>query len=165
MAGAFFWRGCASLQTGALGIDGAKRLNCRDAALWQLPGSNQQPNHSFWAAVGLYVRYKAPEKGLGGPVHKSMKIIDNIHRLLGDDLKDTLRNGVRLKVAATTFSIFAFDALKAELAGIDGLDFIFTSPTFIPEGAVDQVKRERREFFTPKVEREKNIHGSEFFFS
>ena len=37
-------------------------MNCRDAALWQLPGSNQQPNHSFWAAVGLYVR-----KGVGLP--------------------------------------------------------------------------------------------------
>jgi hypothetical protein len=91
-----------------------------------------------------------------------MRIIDNIHRLLGDDLKDTLTKGARLKVAASTFSIFAFDALKAELANIDGLDFIFTSPTFIPEGAVDQVKRERREFFIPKAEREKNIYGSEF---
>ena len=79
-----------------------------------------------------------------------MKIIDNIHRLLGDDLKDTLKKGVRLKVAASTFSIFAFDALKAELANIEGLDFISTSPTFIPEGAVDQVKRERREFLFPR---------------
>ena len=84
-----------------------------------------------------------------------MKVIDNIHRLLGDDMKETLAKGARLKVAASTFSIFAFDALKAELANIDGLDFIFTSPTFIPEGAVDQVKRERREFFIPKAEREK----------
>ena len=91
-----------------------------------------------------------------------MKIIDNIHRLLGDDLKDALTTGARLKVAASTFSIFAFDALKAELANIEGLDFIFTSPTFIPEGAVGQVKRERREFFIPKAEREKNIYGSEF---
>ena len=91
-----------------------------------------------------------------------MRIIDNIHRLLGDDLKDTLTKGARVKVAASTFSIFAFDALKAELANIDGLDFIFTSPTFIPEGAVDQVKRERREFYIPKAESEKNIYGSEF---
>jgi len=44
-----------------------------------------------------------------------MRIIDNIHRLLGDDLKDTLTKGARLKVAASTFSIFAIDALKAEL--------------------------------------------------
>jgi hypothetical protein len=91
-----------------------------------------------------------------------MKIIDNINSLLGDDLKDTLKKGTRLKIAASTFSIYAFDALKAELAGVDGLDFIFTSPTFIPEGAVDQVKRERREFFIPKAEREKNVAGSEF---
>ena len=91
-----------------------------------------------------------------------MRIIDNIHRLLGDDLKDSLKKGARLKVAASTFSIFAFDALKVELTDIEGLDFIFTSPTFIPESAVDQVKRERREFFIPKAEREKNIYGSEF---
>ena len=53
----------------------------------------------------------------------SMKIIDNIHRLLGDDLKETLKKGARLKVAASTFSIFAFDAVKTELANIEGLDF------------------------------------------
>jgi hypothetical protein len=92
----------------------------------------------------------------------TMKIIDNIHALLGDDLKDALHKGARLKVAASTFSIFAFDALKTELAHIDGLEFIFTSPTFIPDGAVDQVKREYREFFIPKAEREKSIYGSEF---
>jgi hypothetical protein len=44
-----------------------------------------------------------------------MELIDNISRLLGDDLKQTLRPGARLKVAASCFSMYAFEALKAEL--------------------------------------------------
>ncbi|WP_339862490.1 helicase-related protein [Paremcibacter congregatus] len=91
-----------------------------------------------------------------------MKIVDNINNLLGDDLKTTLKNGTRLKVAASCFSIYAFEALKAELSKIDKLDFVFTAPTFVPEGATDQVKREQREFFIPKVERERNLYGTEF---
>ncbi|KMY30063.1 hypothetical protein [Aeromonas caviae] len=43
-----------------------------------------------------------------------MELIDNINRLLGDDLKQTLRPGARLKIAATCFSMYAFEALKAE---------------------------------------------------
>ena len=42
-----------------------------------------------------------------------MEIIDNINRLLGDDLKQTLKPGARLKVAASCFSIYALEALKA----------------------------------------------------
>jgi hypothetical protein len=59
---------------------------------------------------------------------------------LDDDLKATSTKGVRLRVAASTFSIFAFDALKAALANIEGLNFIITSPTVIPESAVDLFK-------------------------
>ena len=44
-----------------------------------------------------------------------MELIDNISRLLGDDLKQTLKPGARLKVAASCFSMYAFEALKAEL--------------------------------------------------
>ena len=44
-----------------------------------------------------------------------MEIIDNINRLLGDDLKQALRPGSKLKVAASCFSIYAYEALKKEL--------------------------------------------------
>lgn len=44
-----------------------------------------------------------------------MELIDNINRLLGDDLKRTLKPGARLKVAASCFSMYAFEALKDEL--------------------------------------------------
>ncbi len=41
-----------------------------------------------------------------------MELIDNINRLLGDDLKQTLKPGARLKIAASCFSMYAFEALK-----------------------------------------------------
>jgi hypothetical protein len=59
-------------------------------------------------------------------------MIDNINRLLGDDLKATVTPGARLKIAASCFSIYAFEALKKELSGVDSLQFIFTAPTFVP---------------------------------
>lgn len=60
-----------------------------------------------------------------------MEIIDNINRLLGDDMQLTIQPNSRLKIAASYFSIFAFEALKKELSSIDELQFIFTSPTIV----------------------------------
>ncbi|MNR82464.1 ATP-dependent helicase HepA [compost metagenome] len=91
-----------------------------------------------------------------------MEIIDNISHLLGDDLKRTITEGVKLKIAASCFSIYAFEALKTELETIDSLEFIFTSPTFIPGEVTDRLKKEHREFHIPKLERERSLHGSEF---
>ena len=42
-----------------------------------------------------------------------MEIIDNINRLLGDDLKGAIKPGAKLKIAAASFSIYAFEALSA----------------------------------------------------
>jgi hypothetical protein len=91
-----------------------------------------------------------------------MRLIDNINSLLGEDLKGTLRPGSKLKIAASCFSIYAFVALKKELESIDSLEFIFTSPTFVPEEASDRMKKEQREFHIPKSERERSLTGSEF---
>jgi superfamily II DNA or RNA helicase len=91
-----------------------------------------------------------------------MEILDNINRLLGDDLKKTLTPGSKLKIAASSFSIYAFEALKAELEKIESLEFIFTSPTFVPDQVTDKLKKERREFHIPKLERERGLYGSEF---
>ena len=91
-----------------------------------------------------------------------MEIIDNISRLLGNDLKQIIQPGSKLKIAASCFSIYAFEALKAELEKIDSLQFIFTSPTFIPGEATDKLKKEHREFHIPKLERERSLYGSEF---
>jgi hypothetical protein len=91
-----------------------------------------------------------------------MEIIDNINRLLGDDLKQVIQPGSKVRVAASCFSIYAFEALKAELAKIDSLQFVFTSPTFVPGEVTDRLKKEHREFHIPKLERERSLYGSEF---
>ncbi len=91
-----------------------------------------------------------------------MEMIDNINRLLGDDLKATVTPGARLKIAASCFSIYAFEALKKELTGVESLQFIFTAPTFVPNEVTDRLRKERREFFIPKSQRESGLYGTEF---
>ena len=91
-----------------------------------------------------------------------MELIDNINRLLGDDLKKTLKPKAQLKIAASCFSMYAFEALKAELEKIDELSFIFTSPTFVADEVTDKVQKQRREFHIPKSDRERSLYGSEF---
>ena len=91
-----------------------------------------------------------------------MELIDNINRLLGDDLKQALKPGARLKVAASCFSMYAFEALKAELEQVEELHFIFTSPTFMAEEVTDKIRKERKEFHIPKLNRERSLYGSEF---
>lgn len=86
------------------------------------------------------------------------KVINNISERLIDDLKNKLSKGSRVSIAAASFSIYAFEALKEELENVEELRFIFTSPTFIK----DKVKKEKREFFIPKLNRERNLYGSDF---
>lgn len=91
-----------------------------------------------------------------------MKIIDNINSLLGDDLKASIQPKAKLKIAASCFSIYAYEALKSELEKIESLEFIFTAPTFVANEVTDNLKKERREFFIPKIDRERSLYGSEF---
>lgn len=91
-----------------------------------------------------------------------MQVIDNINTLFGEELKASLTSGGKLKIAASCFSMYAYVALKKELSKIDSLEFIFTSPTFLAEKATDKIKKEHREFYIPKLERERSLYGSEF---
>ena len=91
-----------------------------------------------------------------------MKIIDNLNSLLGDDLKSRLTRGSKLKIAASCFSLYAYEALKQELSKVESLEFIFTEPTFVPNESTDKLKKERREFFIPKANRERSLYGSEY---
>ena len=91
-----------------------------------------------------------------------MEILDNINSLWGDDLKKSVASGHKLKIAASCFSIYAYEALKEELEKIESLDFIFTSPTFVANEVTDKVRKERREFHIPKQQRERDLYGSEF---
>lgn len=91
-----------------------------------------------------------------------MEILDNISHLFGDNLKSTISLHSKIKIAASCFSIYAYEALKGELEQIDSLQFIFTSPTFIPEQVTDKLKKEKREFHIPKLQRESSLYGTEF---
>ena len=90
--------------------------------------------------------------------NKFMEIINNTTKTLRDDLKNELKRGSKLSIAAACFSIYAFQELKQELLGIDELRFIFTSPTFTTE----KVKKEKREFYIPRLNRERSLYGTEF---
>lgn len=87
-----------------------------------------------------------------------MEIIDNIHKTLKEDLVVELREGSKLSIAASCFSIYAFQELKEQLKDIEELRFVFTSPTFTTEKATKQ----KREFYIPRLNRERNLYGSEF---
>ena len=87
-----------------------------------------------------------------------MEIIDNVNKTLRDDLKVEIKDGSKLSIAAACFSIYAFQELREELKGIDELRFIFTSPTFTTEKA----KKEKREFYIPRLNRERSLYGTEF---
>lgn len=87
-----------------------------------------------------------------------MELIDNVHKTLASDLRSTLRTGSRMSVAASCFSIYAYQELRKELEKIEELRFIFTSPTFITEKA----NKAQREFYIPRLNRERSLTGSEF---
>ena len=92
-----------------------------------------------------------------------MKLIDNVNEALGDDLKEEISPGAKVRIAASTFSIFAFQALRKELEQVGELEFIFTAPSFVTAKATDKLSKERREFFIPNDGRpESSLHGSEF---
>lgn len=87
-----------------------------------------------------------------------MKLIDNVNLRLGDDLRQTIKPKAKVSIAAASFSIYAFEALKKELSGIDELRFIFTSPTFIQ----DKLNKENAQFYIPHLDRESDLCGGEF---
>ena len=91
-----------------------------------------------------------------------MKIIDNSTAILGDELRLNIGRGSKLRIAASCFSIYAYEALKAELNKVDSVQFIFTTPTFVPGEVTDKIRKERREFFIPKTARESSVYGTEF---
>ena len=91
-----------------------------------------------------------------------MKLIDNINSLLGDDLKSVLGDRGKLKIAAASFSIYAFEALRKELESVESVEFLFTAPSFVEERATDPIRKEHREFHIPRLERERELVGGEF---
>ena len=87
-----------------------------------------------------------------------MELINNIGKTLRDDLMQQIHSGSRLSIAASCFSIYAFQELKESLKDIKELRFIFTSPTF----TTDKTPKQQREFYIPRLDRERTLYGSEF---
>ena len=87
-----------------------------------------------------------------------MQVFDNINKIVKDDLQVELQKDSRLSIAAACFSIYAYQELKAQLEDISELRFLFTAQAFTTEKA----KKEKREFYIPRLSREKNLYGTEF---
>lgn len=87
-----------------------------------------------------------------------MEIIDNINKTMKDDLIKEIKKNSKISIASACFFIYAYQELKKQLDNIEQLRFIFTSPTFIKE----KVEKEKREFYIPRLSREKSLYGTEF---
>lgn len=87
-----------------------------------------------------------------------LKMFDNVNEIVRDDLILTITKGSKLSIAASCFSMYAYKELKKQLENIDEFRFIFTSPTFIK----DKAKKQKREFYIPRLNRENSLYGTEF---
>nr|WP_294853466.1 helicase-related protein [uncultured Oscillibacter sp.] len=87
-----------------------------------------------------------------------MELIDNKNKTLRDDLAVEIKKGSKLSIAAACFSIYAFQELQRQLANVDEFRFIFTAPTF----STVKSQKEKREFYIPRLSREKSLYGTEF---
>lgn len=84
--------------------------------------------------------------------------IDNRSHVLKDDLVQIVHEGDRISVAASVFSMYAFNELRTQLEELERLRFIYTEPTF----ATERAKKEQREFYIPRLGREQGLYGTEF---
>lgn len=87
-----------------------------------------------------------------------MELINNTTKTLKEDLSVEIKKGSKLSIAAACFSIYTFQELKKQLTSIEELRFIFTSPTFVAE----KTKKDKREFYIPRLNRERSLYGTEF---
>ena len=87
-----------------------------------------------------------------------METFNNTTKVVKDDLVKKIRSGSKVSIAAACFSIYAYQALKDELESCEEFRFIFTSPAFVAE----KTQKERREFYIPRLNREKSLYGTEF---
>lgn len=87
-----------------------------------------------------------------------MDIFNNTTKVVKDDLVKIIKHGDRISIAAACFSIYAYQELKKQLESCEELRFIFTSPTFVAE----KTPKERKEFYIPRLQREKSLYGTEF---
>lgn len=87
-----------------------------------------------------------------------VKVFDNITEIVRDDMAYTISKGSKISIAAACFSMYAYKELKKKLDTVDECRFIFTSPTFVTENN----EKQKREFYIPRLNREKSLYGTEF---
>lgn len=87
-----------------------------------------------------------------------METFDNRTHVVKDDLVKKIEEGSRISIASACFSIYAYQVLKHDLEKCEAFRFIFTSPTFVSE----KTPKERKEFYIPRLKREKSLYGTEF---
>jgi len=87
-----------------------------------------------------------------------MEIINNISKTLKDDLAVELKADSHVSIAASCFSMYAYSELKKQFENVSELRFMFTSPAFLAE----KPEPKQREFYIPRLNREKSLFGSEF---
>jgi len=85
-------------------------------------------------------------------------VFDNKARIVKDDLVARIATGDRVAVAASTFSLYAYQELKKQLESLEEFRFIYTAPTFLEE----KTKKEAREFYIPRLNRERSLYGTEY---
>lgn len=91
-----------------------------------------------------------------------MEIIHIINHLLGDNLKQIFEQNSKLKISESCFSIYSFEGLNKDLENIELLEFMFSSPTLMPNKITDKIKKERSEFHILKAELKRGFYGSDF---
>lgn len=83
---------------------------------------------------------KQPKTGLG-----SSGIRDNHRRgSVGDFLRDKIKLGSHLSIVSAYFTIYAYEALRQHLDGIEHLRFLFGEPRFLQ--SLDPDKRDTKAF-------------------
>ena len=87
-----------------------------------------------------------------------IKTFNNVTDRVRDDLEKTITKKSKVSIAAACFSIYAYEELKRRLINVDELRFIFSSPTFVTEKS----SKSKREFYIPRLQRERNLYGTEF---
>lgn len=90
----------------------------------------------------------------------NLKNIDNVNIKLFDELKNDIGEDSTLSILAGQFSLYAYQALKKELDSCKDFRFIFTDETFVKNKEFQ--KKEKKEFYIPKLNREKSIYGTEY---
>lgn len=82
---------------------------------------------------------------------------DNRSKILKDDLVAHVQAGDKMSVAASVFSMYAYRELREQLNNLDEFRFIYTSPAFLNEHG----KKEQREFYIPRLDRERGVGGTD----